>query len=81
MLGFIVYHKKCVKTLWNSLSPVANKSELVFQEGIKQSIRTDFTEARCVLSHVSVCACMLHVLPEAECKRDTWSMTCLHRSQ
>lgn len=43
------------------LSHVANYSDLVFQEGIKQAIRTDFTEARSVLSYVSVqcvCACV-----------------------
>ena len=41
------------------LSHVANSSDLVFQEGIKQTIRTDFIEARSVLSHVSVqCVCV-----------------------
>lgn len=35
------------------LSHVANSSDLVFQEGIKQSIRTDFTEARSVRYEMS----------------------------
>lgn len=58
------------------LSHVGNCSDLVFQEGIKQTIRTDFTEARSVLSCectvwcvcvcVHMCVWVLHVLTKAE---------------